>query len=76
MGFIMDGLDAEEYDRTYSDKLLVRRVLGYFRPHLGIMILVAMMIVLNSLADIALPLLLSRGVDAVIGDSRSPGRRR
>ena len=26
MGFIMDGLDAEEYDRTYSDRLLVRRV--------------------------------------------------
>jgi len=71
MGFIMDGLDAEEYDRTYSDKLLVRRVLGYFRPHLGIMILVATMIVLNSLADIALPLLLARGVDAVIGDTFS-----
>ncbi|HEY7093052.1 MAG TPA: ABC transporter ATP-binding protein [Ktedonobacterales bacterium] len=71
MGFIMDGLDAEEYDRTYSDQLLVRRVLGYFRPHLGIMILVATMIVLNSLADIALPLLLSRGVDAVIGDTFS-----
>jgi ABC-type multidrug transport system fused ATPase/permease subunit len=71
MGFIMDGLDAEEYDRTYSDKLLVRRVLGYFRPHLGIMILVAAMIVLNSLADIALPLLIARGVDAVIGDTFS-----
>jgi ATP-binding cassette subfamily B protein len=69
MGFIMDGLDAEEYDRTYSDKLLVRRVLGYFRPHVSVMILVAIMIVLNSLADIALPLLLARGVDAVIGQS-------
>ena len=71
MGFIMDGLDAEEYDRTYADRLLVRRVLGYFQPHIGVMALVALMIVLNSLADTALPLLLSRGVDAVIGDSFS-----
>jgi ATP-binding cassette subfamily B protein len=71
MGFIMDGLDAEEYDRSYSDRLLVRRVLGYFRPHLGVMALVALMIVLNSLADTALPLLLARGVDAVIGQSFS-----
>jgi len=33
MGFLMDGLDAEEYDRTYGDRELVRRILSYFRPH-------------------------------------------
>ena len=26
MGFIMDGLDAEAYDRTYSDRKLVARI--------------------------------------------------
>jgi ATP-binding cassette subfamily B protein len=66
MGFIMDGLDAEEYDRTYSDFSLMRRIWRYFRPHFGVMSLVALMIVLNSLADIALPLLLARSVDTVI----------
>jgi ATP-binding cassette subfamily B protein len=71
MGFIMDGLEAEEYDRAYADRLLVRRVVGYFQPHIRVMTLVALMIVLNSLADTALPVLLSRGVDAVIGDSFS-----
>ena len=25
MGFVLDGLDAEAYDRTYSDRVLVRR---------------------------------------------------
>ncbi len=33
MGFIMDGLDAEAYDRKYTDRDLVRRIARYFRPH-------------------------------------------
>ena len=37
MGFIMDGLDAEAYDRTYGDRALLRRILGYFRPKLPVM---------------------------------------
>ena len=32
MGFIMDGLDAEEYDRSYGDAVLVKRIITYFRP--------------------------------------------
>ena len=32
MGFIMEGLDAEAYDRTYSDRQLVARIRDYFRP--------------------------------------------
>jgi ABC-type multidrug transport system fused ATPase/permease subunit len=65
MGFIMDGLDAESYDRTYSDRTLVARIWGYFRPHLGIMLSVAALIVLNSLMDTALPILLSQGIDVL-----------
>ena len=41
MGFIMDGLDAEAYDRTYGDRQLVRRIMGYFRPICGSWLLVA-----------------------------------
>ena len=33
MGFIMDGLDTEAYDRTYSDTMLIRRIAGYFSPY-------------------------------------------
>ena len=62
MGFIMEGLDAEAYDRDYSDRELLRRILSYFTPQTKKMLFVAGMILLTSLMDMALPLLLSRGV--------------
>src|SRR5262249_32005796 len=40
-------------------------IVGYFRPALGLMILVAAMVVLNSLTDTALPIAISRGIDAL-----------
>ena len=73
MGFLMDGLDGEAYDRSYSDRQLVGRILGYFRPFLGMMIFVALMIFLNAVMDAALPVLISRGIDdlAALDPSRS-----
>lgn len=65
MGFIMDGLDAESYDRAYDDRALVARIIGYFRPQAGVMLFVAAMILLSSLADTVLPILISRGIDTV-----------
>lgn len=67
MGFIMDGLDAEAYDREYSDRILLQRILGYFRPHLPKMALVASMITLNAAMDAALPFLIARGLDQLQG---------
>ncbi|MDP4505719.1 ABC transporter ATP-binding protein [Nonomuraea turcica] len=65
MGFLMDGLDAEDYDRTYNDRDLLRRILSYFRPKLGAMVLVATMIVLMSASQAAIPALGSLAVDAI-----------
>jgi len=65
MGFVMDGLEAEAYDRSYADRELLRRILGYGRPVLGTMALVAGMVVLNALMDTALPIGISRGIDAL-----------
>ncbi len=65
MGFVMDGLEAEAYDRSYSDRALVARILGYFRPSAPLMALVGVMVVLNSLMDTALPIAISRGIDAL-----------
>jgi ABC-type multidrug transport system fused ATPase/permease subunit len=67
MGFIMDGLDAEAYDREYTDRQLLKRISGYFRPHLATMGLVAGMIVLNSLMDAAFPFLIARSLDQLEG---------
>ena len=50
MGFILDGLETESYDRTYSDRELLRRIVAYFRPHRLQMLVVAALILLNSVA--------------------------
>jgi ATP-binding cassette, subfamily B, bacterial len=69
MGFIMEGLDAEDYDRTYSDRALFDRILGYFRPKARPMALVAITIVLTSLMQSAIPVIISWGLDQIIDDA-------
>ena len=68
MAFLMDGLDAEAYDRSYDDRQLVRRIAGYFGQKHRLMVLISAMIVLNSLMDTALPILVSDGIDRVARD--------
>ena len=63
MGFFMDGLDAEGYDRKYSDVQLVKRIAGYFRPQLRRMLVVAVAVVLTSLSQTFLPVYISRSLD-------------
>lgn len=65
MGFFMDGLDAEAYDKTYDDTALVRRVLGYFRPELGRLVAISAAIVLGALLETALPVYVSLTLDAL-----------
>ena len=67
MGFIMDGLDAEAYDREYKDRQLLARIIRYFKPHLSIMSTIAVMIVLNSVMDAAFPFLIARSLDQLNG---------
>jgi ATP-binding cassette subfamily B protein len=63
MGFILDGLDTEAYDRAYSDRELVARIVGYFRPHGRAMLLVAVMLALNTLTGAGGPILISKALD-------------
>ena len=63
MGFIMDGLDAEAYDRTYSDSTLVKRIVAYFRPQAKRMGMISLVIVLTSLVNTGLPIFISSGLD-------------
>jgi len=66
VGFLMNGLDAEDYDRKYPDGELLRRVLGYFRPAARLMSFVALMIVANSVASMLTPVLISWGIDRLL----------
>ncbi len=70
MGFVMDGLDAEAYDRVYKDRDLVQRILRYFRPQGRVMLLVSVMTLFASVLDAALPILIARGID-IYAASRS-----
>lgn len=63
MGFIMDGLEAEGYDRTYNNRALLYRIFAYFRPHQRAMVSIALIIVLNALMNITLPILIGRVID-------------
>ncbi|MFK7803691.1 MAG: ABC transporter ATP-binding protein [Anaerolineae bacterium] len=68
MGFVMDGLQAEGYDRQYDDRTLVRRIIGYFRPNMMTMLFVSGMILLNAVMDVVLPVMLARSIDTLAAD--------
>ena len=72
MGFILDGLEQEAYDREYNDRELVRRVAAYFRPYARTMAIVAAMIVLTSTVDMGIPLLISQGIDRLVTPAGEP----
>jgi ABC-type multidrug transport system fused ATPase/permease subunit len=66
----MAGLDAEDYDRNYSDRELLSRVKQYFAPAAKGMVIVAVMILLNSVSSMVQPVLASWGIDQIIKDDK------
>ncbi|MFQ5422245.1 MAG: ABC transporter ATP-binding protein, partial [Anaerolineae bacterium] len=65
MGFILDGLETEDYDRQYGDRELLKRIVSYFRPYSRQMIVVAVTITLNSAAGTGGPILIARAIDMI-----------
>jgi ATP-binding cassette, subfamily B, bacterial len=65
MGFILDGLESEAYDRTYSDRQLISRVLTYFRPYRRQLLVIGLALTLNSAVGTAGPILIARAIDIV-----------
>jgi len=63
MGFIMDGLDGEAYDRKYKDSDLVKRIGAYLKPETRRMSIIVLTIVLSSLLGTALPVAISSALD-------------
>ncbi len=56
MGFGI-GLGAEEYDRSYKDRDLVRRVLAYFRPYKNSLIIVTLFLFAQSIVNALIPII-------------------
>ncbi len=62
---IFAGLEAEAYDREYSDRVLIARIARYFAPYRAQVALVSVLIVLMAMLGAALPIVIARGVDAL-----------
>jgi ATP-binding cassette subfamily B protein len=68
MGFF-SGLSAEKYDRQYSDRRLLNRILDYFKKQTKRLIIVGVSIVLNAVIDAFRPVIVARGLDQVTQES-------
>jgi ABC-type multidrug transport system fused ATPase/permease subunit len=73
MGFVMDGLETEAYDRKYSDRQLLSRIASYFRPWRGRMAGVGAVLALASLSEFGAQVVVSKSLDAA---SRAGGAGR
>jgi len=68
MGFF-EGLDAEKYDRQYSDRQLARRALTYFKPVAGKLALLVLFTLIVAGCGALLPIIVSRGIDQLEGSA-------
>jgi ATP-binding cassette subfamily B protein len=62
---IFEGLDAEKYDRQYSDATLVRRMARYFAQHRRAVATVAVTFLAMAAFDAALPVILAQAVNTL-----------
>jgi len=62
MGFF-SSLDVEQYDRQYSDRQLLKRMLNYFRPKWQLILGISAMLLIMSVTGALSPVIVSRGVD-------------
>lgn len=65
MAAITRGLEAEAYDRQYSDKELVKRIASYFRPHMRKLAIITVAVFLISGANAAVPIIVANGVNGI-----------
>lgn len=53
------GLEAEEYDRTYSNRYLIKRIVSFFAPYKRSMLVVIIFLTINSLTTAFQPIFIS-----------------
>lgn len=66
MAAVTRGLEAERYDRAYSDRALVNRILDYFRPHTRKTVVVILAIFLMAAIGALIPILIAQSL--TVGD--------
>ena len=71
MGFF-SGLNDEKYDRQYSDRELLRRILDYFKPQTRRLLWVILLMAAYAVTGAALPVVVARMVDRLEGQPSLP----
>jgi ATP-binding cassette subfamily B protein len=66
MGFF-EGLNAEKYDRQYTDRQLMRRIGDYFKPQTWRLVEVSLLVLAIGAVGAALPVIVGRLVDLLAG---------
>ncbi len=74
MGFVMDGLETEAYDRKYSDRQLLSRISSYFRPWRWRMAAVGGILALASLSEFGAQVVVSKSLDAASAAKSTGGQ--
>ncbi len=62
MGFF-SNLDTEAYDREYSDKELLKRIIQYLSPYQGKLVWISVLLVIIGASSASLPLVISNSID-------------
>jgi len=70
MGFF-SGLAAEKYDRQYTDKKLINRMMDYFKTQSRYLVTLGVLILIRSLIEAYSPVIVARGLDQVTGKTIS-----
>ncbi len=61
------GLNAEKYDRQYSDRQLSGRIATYFKPQAKRLALIVVLVIVISIISAALPVVVSKSIDLLKG---------
>jgi ATP-binding cassette subfamily B protein len=59
------GLEAEEYDRSYKDRALLKRLLTYFSPYKRFMLIVFIFLTLSSLTTSFVPFITASAINSI-----------
>lgn len=65
MAHILEGLEPEDYDRSYTDRQLMQRIGTYLKPYRPRVLSVTAIVILGSVLGVLFPVIIARSIDAV-----------
>lgn len=71
MGWVTEGLDKADYDRTYTDKDLLKRIIRYFKSYRFFMTLITISVVSVAFINAFLPVVIAGMIDNLQVDQNS-----